>query len=59
MESSSRQQAIQQMLHVARLATDCAIAFADNDLEDVVQHAVELPELARQASATVLEAIKP
>jgi hypothetical protein len=59
MESSSQHQAIQQMLHLARLATDCATALAADELEDAAQHAVELPDLARQASATVLEAIKP
>lgn len=58
MEIDSRKQAIQEMLRLARLATDCATALADDELEDAVQHAVELPDLAHQATASVLASVR-
>lgn len=45
------------MLRLSQLVTACAMALADEELEDAAQHAVEVPDLARQAAAMVLEAI--
>lgn len=54
---STRQDAIQQMLRLAHIATACAMALADDEIEDAVQHAVEIPDLAERASHTVKAAL--
>ncbi len=54
----TQQEALEQLCRLAELVMVCATALAEEDLEDAIQHAIEIPDLAEYTTATVKAAIE-
>jgi hypothetical protein len=53
----TRQEAIEQLCRLAELVMVCATALADDDLDEAIQHAIEIPDLAELTVDLVKAAI--